>query len=139
MSAFTDLELDYLHGARRLARIATVGTGGTPHVVPVGFTHNREQTRSTSAAVTSSRPRSSATSLAAAAQPSSSTILRAPIPGDLRGIEVRGRAEALTEPRALIRIHPARIVSWGIEPNRLARSVGVWTPAARESPNPAGI
>jgi hypothetical protein len=31
-----------------------------------------------------------------------------------RGVEVRGRAEALDQP-ALIRIHPERIVSWGIE------------------------
>ncbi len=37
-----------------------------------------------------------------------------------RGIEVRGRAEALTEPRPLMRIHPERIVSWGIESVRLA-------------------
>ena len=32
-----------------------------------------------------------------------------------RAVEVRGRAEALCEPQPLIRIHPERIVSWGIE------------------------
>jgi pyridoxamine 5'-phosphate oxidase family protein len=32
-----------------------------------------------------------------------------------RGVEVRGRAEAIHEPSPLIRIHPERIVSWGIE------------------------
>jgi pyridoxamine 5'-phosphate oxidase family protein len=42
-----------------------------------------------------------------------------------RGIEVRGRAEAISEPEALIRIHPERIVSWGLEERRNARSVGV--------------
>jgi pyridoxamine 5'-phosphate oxidase family protein len=31
-----------------------------------------------------------------------------------RAVEVRGRAEALREPRALIRIHPERIISWGL-------------------------
>lgn len=36
MSAFTDSELRYLLGERRLARVATVGKDGTPHVVPVG-------------------------------------------------------------------------------------------------------
>lgn len=36
MSAFSDAELAYLTGERRLARIATVGKDGTPHVVPVG-------------------------------------------------------------------------------------------------------
>jgi pyridoxamine 5'-phosphate oxidase family protein len=32
-----------------------------------------------------------------------------------RGIEVRGRAEAIKGPTPLIRIRPERIVSWGIE------------------------
>jgi pyridoxamine 5'-phosphate oxidase family protein len=40
-----------------------------------------------------------------------------------RAIEVRGRAEALAGPRALIRIHPERIVSWGLGPERSARTV----------------
>jgi hypothetical protein len=38
-----------------------------------------------------------------------------------RGIEIRGRAEAIAEPRPLIRIHPEGIVSWGIE----SEAVGV--------------
>ena len=44
MSAFTQNELEYL-GERapgRLARLATVGKDGTPHVVPVGWRFNRE-------------------------------------------------------------------------------------------------
>ncbi len=41
-SAFTDSERDYVRGKRRLARIATVGADGTPHVTPVGFTHNTD-------------------------------------------------------------------------------------------------
>ena len=45
-----------------------------------------------------------------------------------RAVEVRGRAEALRAPEALIRIHPGRIVSWGFGPGRNARTV---TPAAR--------
>jgi pyridoxamine 5'-phosphate oxidase family protein len=40
-----------------------------------------------------------------------------------RGIEVRGRAEALGLPTPLIRIHPERIVSWGLERARRARTV----------------
>jgi len=32
-----------------------------------------------------------------------------------RGVEVRGSAEALDGPRPMIRIHPDRVVSWGIE------------------------
>lgn len=49
-------------------------------------------------------------------------------PWVVRGIEVRGRAEAVGGARPLIRIHPERIVSWGIESDaigkRFARSVG---------------
>lgn len=36
MSAFSDAELAYVTGERRLGRIATVGEDGTPRVVPVG-------------------------------------------------------------------------------------------------------
>ena len=41
MSVFTEAELDYLR-ERRLARLATVGADGTPHVVPVGWRYDRE-------------------------------------------------------------------------------------------------
>ena len=40
-----------------------------------------------------------------------------------RGIEVRGRAEAIPLPTPLIRIHPERIVSWGLGAGRSARTV----------------
>jgi pyridoxamine 5'-phosphate oxidase family protein len=40
-----------------------------------------------------------------------------------RGIEIRGRGEAITLPTPLIRIHPERIVSWGLESRRSARTV----------------
>ncbi|HEX8771267.1 MAG TPA: pyridoxamine 5'-phosphate oxidase family protein, partial [Acidimicrobiales bacterium] len=42
MEAFTDEELSYLLGERRLGRVATVGKDGTPHVAPVGWTYNAE-------------------------------------------------------------------------------------------------
>jgi pyridoxamine 5'-phosphate oxidase family protein len=32
-----------------------------------------------------------------------------------RGVEVRGRAEALDGDRPLIRVHPERVVSWGLD------------------------
>ncbi len=40
-----------------------------------------------------------------------------------RGIEIRGRGEAIALPTPLIRIHPERIVSWGIDARPSARSV----------------
>ena len=42
---------------------------------------------------------------------------------------VRGRAEAVEEPEALIRIYPERIVSWGLASNRTARTVKPSGPA----------
>jgi hypothetical protein len=42
MGAFTDEEVAYMSGERRLARIATVGADCTPHVVPVGWSYNLE-------------------------------------------------------------------------------------------------
>lgn len=44
-------------------------------------------------------------------------------PWEPRGIEIRGRAEAIRWPTPQIRIHPERIVSWGLEGRRNARSV----------------
>jgi pyridoxamine 5'-phosphate oxidase family protein len=41
MSAFSEPELAYLLGERRLGRVATVGKDGTP-VVPVGWSYNAE-------------------------------------------------------------------------------------------------
>jgi pyridoxamine 5'-phosphate oxidase family protein len=40
-----------------------------------------------------------------------------------RAVEVRGPAEAIPLPTPLIRIYPERIVSWGLEPGRSARTV----------------
>jgi pyridoxamine 5'-phosphate oxidase family protein len=40
-----------------------------------------------------------------------------------RGIEIRGRGEAIALPTALIRIYPERIVSWGLKPGPSARTV----------------
>jgi pyridoxamine 5'-phosphate oxidase family protein len=125
MSHFTAGELDYIAGGsgRRLARIATVGADGTPHVVPVGLSHNgaedtidvrgrelgrtkkfRDVARSGRAAIVADD-------------------LASTDPWRPRGIEVRGRAEAISEPEAVIRIHPERIVSWGLDGERSARSV----------------
>jgi hypothetical protein len=47
----------------------------------------------------------------------------------VRGVEIRGRAEAISTPRPFIRIYPERIVSWGVESQaigtRSARTVAI--------------
>jgi pyridoxamine 5'-phosphate oxidase family protein len=123
MSVFTEAELGYLTGGSQLGRIATVGPDGTPHVVPVGWIYNaardtidvggielggtkkfRDVERSGRAAIVIDD-------------------LESTDPWRPRGIEVRGRAEAIALPTPLIRIHPERIVSWGLAQVRSARTV----------------
>jgi pyridoxamine 5'-phosphate oxidase family protein len=55
-----------------------------------------------------------------------------------RAIEVRGRAEAISHPEALIRIHPERIVSWGIDAQRNARTVKAARSSATAGHSQAG-
>ena len=123
MSVFTQPELRYLAGGRQLGRIATVGADGTPHVVPVAWIYNavrdaidvgghdlerskkfRDVERSGRAAIVIDD-------------------LASTDPWRPRGIEIRGRGEAMALPTPLIRIYPERIVSWGIEARPSARTV----------------
>jgi pyridoxamine 5'-phosphate oxidase family protein len=123
-SAFTATELDYLLSGRRLARIATVGKDGTPHVVPVGWSYNSEE----DAIDVRGRDNARTKKFRDVARTGRAAIviddLASTDPWRPRAVEVRGRAEAIREPRPVIRIHPERIVSWGLDSNgRSARSV----------------
>ncbi len=124
MSAFTEEELRYLTGERRLARLATVGKDGMPHVAPVGWTYNAEfgtiDIGGHDMANTKKYRDVRRTGRAAV------VIDDVLPPWRPRGVEVRGRAEAVDGERPLIRIHPERIVSWGISARRgrNARAVG---------------
>jgi pyridoxamine 5'-phosphate oxidase family protein len=123
MSVFRDAELRYLRGGQQLGRIATVGADDTPHVVPVGWIYNaasdtidigghelehsqkfRDVARSGRAAIVIDD-------------------LESTDPWRPRAVEVRGRAEAIALPTPLIRIHPERIISWGLEQGRSSRTV----------------
>ncbi|MER7082384.1 pyridoxamine 5'-phosphate oxidase family protein [Saccharopolyspora kobensis] len=128
---FTPAEIDYLEG-QSLGRLCTLGPGGEPQARPVGVHlgpdgtidvpgyHNAESQKWRN-------------------------VLRDPrvtfvvddiasrTPWRVRGIEIRGEAEALlgvgsTEGGLsgdVIRIRPKRILSWGIDSERLqARDVG---------------
>jgi pyridoxamine 5'-phosphate oxidase family protein len=114
MSAFSPEELTYLNSDRRLGRVATVGKDGTPHVAPVGWSYNatfdtidiggrqferskkyRDVERSGRAAIVIDD-------------------LASVDPWRPRGVEVRGRADVVNDPGPMIRIHPDRVVSWGL-------------------------
>jgi pyridoxamine 5'-phosphate oxidase family protein len=122
VSSFTQNEIDYL-GSVLLGRIATVGCHGTPHIAPVGmFSYNADldtidvgghdlmNTKKFRDAARSGRAAFIVDDL-----PSTD-------PWQPRGVEVRGRAEAIEGPEPLIRIHPERIVAWGIDTGSFQRN-----------------
>jgi pyridoxamine 5'-phosphate oxidase family protein len=114
MSAFSDAELAYLQGERRLGRVATVGKDGTPHVVPVGWRYNAEHDSIDVGGHEFERSKKFRDVAHSGRAAIVIDDLASTTPWRPRAVEVRGRAEALHEPRPMIRIHPDRIVSWGI-------------------------
>jgi pyridoxamine 5'-phosphate oxidase family protein len=114
ISAFSEDELSYLQGERRLARLATVGADGTPHVVPVGWSYNAELDAIEIGGRDFARTKKFRDVKRSGRAAVVIDDLASTDPWRPRGLEVRGRAEAIEGPRPLIRIHPDRIVSWGI-------------------------
>src|SRR5918911_5502228 len=115
MSAFQQHELAFLQSGRPLGRVATVGPDGTPHVVPVGWSYNPDHDTidvggHDFAATKKFRDAQRTRRAAIVIDDLASTN-----PWRPRAIEVRGRAEAIALPTPLIRIHPERIISWGLE------------------------
>jgi pyridoxamine 5'-phosphate oxidase family protein len=123
MSVFTETELRYLAGGRQLARIATVGADGMPHVVPVAFIYNAVRDAIDIGGHELERTKKFRDVLHSGRAAIVIDDLQSTDPWRPRGIEVRGRAEAIAMPTPLIRIHPERIVSWGIEGGGGARTV----------------
>jgi pyridoxamine 5'-phosphate oxidase family protein len=124
MSVFTEAELRYLAGGRQLGRLATVGADGTPHVVPVAWIYNAA--RDTIDVGGSELERTKKFRDVARSGRAAIVIddLESTDPWRPRAVEVRGRGEAIAMPTAMIRIHPERIVSWGLDSaRRTARTV----------------
>jgi pyridoxamine 5'-phosphate oxidase family protein len=123
MSVFTEAELRYLSGGQQLGRLASVGADGTPHVVPVGWIYNaaRDTIDITGYELERSKKFRDISRSGRAAIVIDD--LESVEPWRPRGVEVRGRGEAIALPTPLIRIHPERIVSWGLAGGRSARTV----------------
>jgi pyridoxamine 5'-phosphate oxidase family protein len=123
MSVFDENELRYLAGGHQLGRIATVGPDGTPHVVPVGWIYNAARDTIDIGGHELERTKK----FRDVARTGRAAIVIDDVestdPWRPRGIEVRGQAEAIELPTPLIRIHPERIVSWGLGRGRSARTV----------------
>ena len=133
MSVFTDKELTYLAG-QRLGRIATVGPDGQPHVVPTSFRYNPDHD-----AIEVGGMRMSQTKKARDVRRTgrASIVIDDVLPPwQPRMIEVRGTAEVIDSggkafgenfENTIVRIKPARIISFGIDSDLTvgARSVTV--------------
>ena len=121
MTVYTEAELAYLRGERRLAHVATVGKDGTPHVTPVGMwsvdpdSGVVEVTGHGFAATKKFRD---------VARSGRAAIVVDDVlpPWQPRGVEVRGHAEAVDGPQPSIRIRPTRIVAWGLDDTGGARN-----------------
>ena len=113
---FSEAELAYLLGERRLGRLATADASGQPHVVPVGWSYNAEL-----GTIDVSGRRFAATRKYrnARANPRAAFVVDDVLPPwHPRCVTVQGVAETVEAPaggEALLRIHPRSIVSWGLE------------------------
>jgi pyridoxamine 5'-phosphate oxidase family protein len=115
MSPFSKPELAYLQSGRRLGRLATVGPDGTPHVTPViGWTVDPDS----GVIEIAGRWNFAATKkFRDAARTGRAAIVIDDVqePWRPRAVEIRGRAETVDGPAPVIRIHPERIISWGLD------------------------
>jgi pyridoxamine 5'-phosphate oxidase family protein len=113
VSVFTDAELGYLRGARLLGRLATVGPDGVPHVTPVGWALDARA----EVIEVGGRNMTTTKKFRDVARTGRAAIVIDDVlpPWQPRGVEVRGPAEAIDGPEPRIRIHPRRIVSWGLD------------------------
>jgi pyridoxamine 5'-phosphate oxidase family protein len=123
VAVFTDKEVAYL-SRQRLGRLATIGSDGAPHVVPVGFRYNPALDTIEIGGHALGKTRKFHN---VQRQPRVSFVvddLESVDPWTPRGIEIRGTAEALDYGGAvlgpgfgqeLIRLYPRRIVAWGID------------------------
>jgi pyridoxamine 5'-phosphate oxidase family protein len=129
MSVFTKNELKYI-SEQRLGRLATVDMDGNPHVVPVGFQHNPETDTIEIGGHSISRTNKWRD---AGQHPRVAFVVDDVLPPWLpRSIEILAEAELLEsggeefgrglDPQ-IIRLHPVKIIAWGIDDKRQSRTV----------------
>ncbi|SFF27199.1 pyridoxamine 5'-phosphate oxidase family protein [Actinoplanes philippinensis] len=123
---FTASELEYL-AAQPLGRLATVQPDGTLQVSPVGFTWNPETATIDIRGFSMAASRKFRNVAANGRVAFVVDDLPSTDPWRVRCLEIRGDGEAVDGPEAIIRIHPRRVISFGIgetdtEPHRLTVS-----------------
>lgn len=112
MSAFSRPELAFLRSVRLLGRLGTVGPDGMPHVTPVGWSLGPDETIQIGG-----RDFAGTKKFRDVARTGKAAIVIDEVlpPWRPRGIEIRGHAEAVTDPEPHIVIHPTRVISWGLD------------------------
>lgn len=142
MQTFTDIEVEYLNG-QSLGRLATVGSDGVPHNVPVGAFYDPDTETIAVGCVQDMTATKKYRDIVG--HPEVAFVvddLATVEPWAPRGVEIRGRAEAVMSggeqvgkrlgagfpfDTVWIRVHPHRVVSWGLDSERhrpYARDVG---------------
>jgi pyridoxamine 5'-phosphate oxidase family protein len=119
---FSAAELAYLE-SQPIGRLATVNRDGAPQVSPVGFSHNAELDTIDIGGFNMSRSQKYRNAAAHEAVAIVVDDLASRDPWRVRCLEIRGVAEVVPDPgdpqpgrdSSLIRIHPRRIISFGIE------------------------
>ncbi len=112
-------ELAYL-AEQRLARLATMQPNGTLQVSPVGVHYNPALQTIDIGGLNMASSQKFRNVRANGRVALVVDDIASVQPWRVRGVEVRGRGEALTEPEhpviggAIIRIHPVRVISWGV-------------------------
>jgi pyridoxamine 5'-phosphate oxidase family protein len=120
--AFTQEELDYL-SSQRLGRLATTQPDGTLQVSPVGFHYNADTATIDIGGFNMARSRKYRNVADNGRVAFVVDDLPSIDPWRVRCLEIRGRGEAIDVPTdsaavtdgAIIRIHPQRIISFGID------------------------
>jgi pyridoxamine 5'-phosphate oxidase family protein len=120
--SFTATELEYLAG-QRLGRLATAQPNGTLQVNPVGFSYNSSTGTIDIGGFNMAASRKFRNVADNARVAFVVDDVASIDPWRVRCLEIRGRAEAITAPGdsaagmagAIIRIHPGRILSFGID------------------------
>ncbi len=121
MASFSDIEIQYIQ-SQKLGRLATLGPDGAPHVVPNSVRYNTDL-----GTLDLGGQRLSQTFKwrNIARDPRVAIVIDEVLPPwKLHGIEVRGRAEQISQGGEvfgehfgpeMIRIYPEKIISWGLE------------------------
>jgi pyridoxamine 5'-phosphate oxidase family protein len=130
MSIFTDKELNYLR-AQRLGRLATVDAAGNPHVVPVGFRYNAA---TDTIDIGGHDLAHTGKWHQAARHPRVAFVVDDVLPPwQPRCIEIRAEAELLESGgqelgpgfgTEIMRLHPVRLIAWGIDEERRTANQG---------------